>query len=374
MATKPAEGAPVETPVQNTTELEVPTTMHIETPPAEPIEAAEERPVNPRDAIMKRIAENYEGKTRKHELEVAEGYASDARAAAGVEEPEAIVEPPVEVAPAPEVLVVAPPVETPSGPYRTLKVDGREVPVQDEEQLLSLARQGLSSNARYQVAAEMLNRAQSLAQQVAPQNPGQQPVQSVTPPAPPFEENKAREIARRLSYGSEDEQIAALRDLGQIVGQPSAPQVAPEQIAHYAKETAKAELRFESNIETIGKEFPSVFNDRGLTLLAADTLGHIRNRNVQMGLARPDIEDWREACQTIQQRYLRPAEAQPEPVSVAKPSAPVMPDDKLARKRAAPKLPSAVSATANLGTEKQPPTGSQIVAAIRAQRGQMAMN
>lgn len=351
------------------TELEVPTTVQIDTPPEEGV-VAREKAVNPRDAVM---AAAMKGRLRQLEAEITYGQDMLGDAQAPMENP-----PSKEAAPplqeeAPAVITSeAPPVVAPApSAGRVIKVDGREIQVTDED-LIRLAQTGLSSQQRYQEAARMRQEAEAMMRgmQQQPAPPQQQAVQQQVAQQQEqmLDAETAKAIARRISYGSEDEQAQAILELSQRLAQPSRPQgPSPEEIAQYAIQQAVpqaiARIQFDNNIQTIGQEFADIFNDRGLSLLTADLVNQKRAIDAQLQRQRPDMELYREAGAEIRARYITPLQATPGPQ---------VPTDKVERKREAPKPLVPTSRVAKL-SETREPSPADIVEAMRKARGQPSL-
>lgn len=374
------QGQPPREP--ETTEIEIPQTLHIEHTPEEP-PPAPERPLTPRETMMKQIAANMEV-VRAKELGLAETYADEAREAAGLppvpkppaevqsteQPPEGDAAPPAVRSPA---AVPAPPVavQPPVGQKVKLKVNGIDIDVSQED-ALRLAQKGLAADMRFQEAAQM--------RQQAPQS---QPQSHEAAPAvstqPKLDDTKLKELHRRIQYGSDDEGQAAIRELGTILvsqaqeGRQQQP--TPDQIAIYAAQQAKYALDYQAALNTLGQKFPEVFADDGLAALAGQRAQQLIGAYSQAGVAKPLFEIWSEACQTTKDRYHKGGEA-PAPVptqsSIKQPLAAA--PDKLARKRAAPQQPVAANRTLAPPPEAPRANGSDVVNRIRVSRGQPALN
>ena len=351
------------------TELNVEGGMHIDETHTPREEGAE----NPRDAIMRQAVEranaNREAEARQGSLDIegALPYSDELNAP-----------PPTEVvqeAPAESELpkhpdaIEAEQAQLPPAPYKVLKVDGREVPIASEEDLIRLAQQGMSSQQRFQEAARMRQEAQQLQQQPLAQlqQPQQQAPQQQAQLPSGIDPDLARSIAHRISYGNEEEQASAIQELAQRVA-PQQPSYSPEQIAQYSAQLAmhqmQANQEFQNKLVTIGNEFPDIFQDRQLSILAGDTLNQIRERDTQLQVQRSDLEQYREACSLVQTKFVAPTKAVVEPV--------VVPATKLAAKAAAPQIVRSAGRTVSSTTQKEV-TSSDIVEQMRKQRGQPSM-
>lgn len=343
----------------DTTELEIPETGLIDDQPAEPVAPAPDRPQNPRDVIAAKIAARYEEQQRAAEIAYGEQLSRDAAERdappPAQEPPEAAPEPVAASEPAPDP---AAPTQAPPAPeqpqLRTVMVGGQPIQV-TEEQLYRLASDGAYANLALQ------------------QN--RQPAQPQPAPAPvqqPYalDRDKAREIHHRLSYGNEEEGIAALQEWHSLLPAPSAPQVDPQVIAAQAAQAAYDRIRLENDLNTIGQEFPEIFGNRSLSFAATAHLVELRQRDAMLGIQRPPIEQYREAANMVRQAFPPAPQSQPavgtSPVIQAAPT-----PDRLERKRAAPRQPAPVSRVASLGDDTpRAPTGSEIVNQIRKARHQ----
>jgi hypothetical protein len=157
------------------------------------------------------------------------------------------------------------------------------------------------------------------------------------------------------------------------------PQIDPAQIRAEATREALHTIQLNSNLEKIGSEFPEIFNNEDLSYLAAIKLTRLRQQDAVMRRQRPDLDLYREACNSVR-GAITPA---PQPQSVvedprtAPQAAPIVQVNpgRLAGKRAAPRNPAAVSRAAGLGPEApRPPSNAQIVDQMRRSRGQLPLN
>jgi hypothetical protein len=122
-----------------------------------------------------------------------------------------------------------------------------------------------------------------------------------------LQDQEARALAHRVMYGTEDDSARAIQELGNTIAQRAhggGSQVAPQLIVQEAARQAVAQMAFQNNLERVGSEHTDIFNDRGLTILAADEVGNIRQKYAALGQqAPPDLEIYREACKAVRQRY-----------------------------------------------------------------------
>lgn len=366
MAEKPDTEQPIAN--ANTTHIEAVDTNLIETgQPLDDNGQPVERKLSAGEEARARIAENYEKNVRAGELKLGTIMEDEARVAAGERplerteqpEPAAPVETPAETGPPAPVQAVASGAADAPKPTRKVKVYGQEIEV-TEDQFDQLLGKGIAFDRKAQEAAEYQRQLQAHQQpQPAPAQPPAAQPQPVQPPSIQLDDGMLREVQRRLSYGTDEEQELALRDFATGLidqAQRRAQQgPTPDQIVHVAKEVAKAEMKaeaqFDSNLSTIGTEYPDLFKDEGLTLLAARQVGMLRSAYQQAGIQKDDLALYREAASQIQDRYLTPqAAAAPEqPQARTVQAAPPANQGRVERKRAAPQSPPAANRTASMG-------------------------
>lgn len=368
------------------TELEIPQTMHIDTSAeTETAPEVENRELSPRERQMAEIAARREEAINR---ELAHGVTmeNEARLAGGGE----VIEPDPEDAPDPEPqpAMAAPPAGPPAShaapqpaPEPTLRrvtVGGQQFNVTD---------------AQYEHLASIGAIASLAMQQQAPQPQPAQPVHAQAPaPEPTTDRAKLAETWRKMSYGSEEDGIAALQDL--IATVRPAQQVDPQQVAHQATQQTLHHIQTQNNLMTVAREYADIFgpSDRQHTpeesqvfatrgRLAAIELHEIRQRDMMLGNNRSDLEVYREAAQRVRAAIGGGAQ-QPQPATQASatqpavqaaPKAAVSVDaERLERKRAAPRTPQAVGRTAGAAQAMgaRPPTASETVAWMAKTRGQ----
>jgi hypothetical protein len=346
--------------MSETTELELPETMHIETEADAP---PENRQLSPRELAMQAIAKRHQ-EAREAELRQSDVYDQEARAAGlGLPEdepepPPVAVEPvaqePVGGTPAPATQDAPVPAPAAALTLRTVDIDGQQWAV-SEEQYQQLARMGLLAQralATYQP------------EPVAPE-----PVKPIVDP------ERVREAAKRIQYGNEDEAAAALTELITDVAarMPATPSIDPNAIVQRATTAAMQQAQLARDTDTIRQEYADIFENPQRTLLARMNVEAIRARNAQTGRFQPEIEIYREAGNMV-----RDAMGQPRPGSdVSQPAlqaATVAPrTEVIERKRAAPRMTQAIDRRAPQPEMPRPPSGSEIVERMRAQRGQASM-
>lgn len=368
----------------NTTDIAVPETMHIEAEPQKP-DAPEQK--NPNQEIMEKIyAKRRE--IQEKELAMQQGYDNPepANDEIPVEEPlKKVKEPEQQEDSSPSetaTSTVAPPAagtELPPQPrIEKIKVEGRELEV-PYETLITLAQKGLSAEQRWQEAAQLRQQAQAL---MTPQQNVQatQPAQQNTTSHEIISHDKLADIVKRINYGSEEEQAKALLDYGAAIEAKVRDEVKPlptEQLIQAATQSAVTQVRFEQDQATIAKEFPEVFKDKGLSMLAGQIAGEKIEQAKQTGQYRPIIDIWRESLAETKSRYMIPQAPSnvPSPNATTVQAAAVnISDDKIERKRAAPKPPESASMVASSNAKALTVNPSSIVEKMRKSRGQPVFN
>jgi hypothetical protein len=252
-------------------------------------------------------------------------------------------------------------------------VGGQQFSVTDEE-MRQLAEMGAVANiAIRQHGAQEQPQHQAPAQQVVPAQ--HQPQQRQ---APTLDPETAKQLHHKLTYGSEQEGIQALQEMYAAAAQAAAqPAVDPQRIAQAATNAALQQIQLQSNLNTLAVEFPQVFADKGASQLAALKLHEIRQRDQLLGVQKPDLEAYREACRGVLEdarRLSGVAASQPGQgaASAAVQATPFA--DRDARKRAAPRTPTAASRKAAMSAEApRAPSGSEIVEQMRRARFQPSM-
>lgn len=371
--------------MSGTTDLSIPDAMRIEDITPAP-EAPEEKPRNPREEQMRRIAAHYEEQQRATEIAYGEQLSRDAaerepardgeaerEEGDGLDATSALADPAVggePKIPAPSV-PASEPVALPQQPrLLQINVPGYGQPLYvTEDQYAHLASTGAMANMA-------MHQAQ---QQPRQPDPAPQPIHQ-PPTAPVLGRDEAAAIVQQLVYGSQDDGVAAVQALATQLASRMPAQIDPSAIRADVAQQLRSEFaqqrQLESDLTIIGTEFPDVFHHQGPAKLAALNLLDIRQRDRALGRQRPDIDAYREAAQLVRQDFggvLQQPRPGPDIQPAALQAAPQA--DRLERKRAAPRNPAAVSRTASLGEETpRPPTGSQIVDQIRRARHQLPMN
>ena len=243
-----------------------------------------------------------------------------------------------------------------------------------KDELIREAQKGMAATQIFQEGHRMRDEALQIAHSVK-QHLQPAPAAKENPPQPQsmIDDSKALGIAKRINYGSEEDQVNAIKDLGasieaRVRGQVPAA-LPPEQLIDYATRQAIAAIDFRTEQDTLKTEFKDILEDRYIAA-AADAIANdlaVKYRNE--GAPKSRIDLFREAGTIARDKYLKPATAVP----ADNPVPPVMVvnnTDKLERKRAAPKTPAAANKVA---VEPPPAYGvgvSSIVNQMRKARGQ----
>jgi hypothetical protein len=192
---------------------------------------------------------------------------------------------------------------------------------------------------------------------------------------PSFDGERAKAIAQRLSFGTTDEQAAALVEFAELV-RPEVPQIDVQALRRDIKQEVRQENRLEQNLAIIGQEYPEVFNDPVLSQVAALQLSEMR-RNPYFASQKSDLDQYREACNNVRSRFQNAAPQQPQPGSqVTPPALQAAPSaQRLERKRAAPSIPGGADHRLVMAdATPREPTTAEVIAQIRKSRGQPSVS
>lgn len=342
-------------------------------------EAAAPREPTARELAMQAIVARAE-EQRNRELAYGEELGEDARERAAADEtpeetgPEAQPDPAVARAATTVKDAVAPPAPAaPKEPERHLiTVGGQQFQVTADE-LRQLAEMGAVANIA-------LRQHQGEPQQQAPQVQAPPRQQQAAPAPRGLDDEAAKALHHRLTYGSETEAVQAIKDLYAAAAASAPPAVDPNAIARAATQGALQQISLNTNLNIISQEYPQVFADEGTSQLAALKLHKIRQRDSLLGVQKPDLEAYREACRAVLDDARRLAGGAPLQPGQGAASTPVQAaagrsfEDRDARKRAAPKTPTAASRKASMGDDRpRAPSGSEIVEQMRRARHQASM-
>jgi hypothetical protein len=315
--------------------------------------------VDPRKAIMEKIYENRSEQFKK-ELEYAAAIDSGATVEPIVEDqPEEKAQEEVEEKPAP--IKVEKKQEQVSQPAKKQVVVNGQTYELTEAEIEHLAQRAIYNEGQQR-------------QQVQPQQQYQQPQPQVQQVQPELDREQLKEIARKITYGSEDESTKALGDLVGLTANLAARNtVDPNQIVQATTQNVLAHVQFQDNLKTIASEYTDVFNDSDKTFIAARKVGELRQKNAMLGVQASDLDLYREACRATREKF----RSAPETASIvdkkqsaAQPVVTQVNSNRVERKRAAPSTPAAVNRTQAMDQQRGAATGSDIVNAMRKSRGQ----
>lgn len=355
--------------MSETTELRLPETLHIESEPPPEAQEEGERQLTPREIAMAAIAKKAEEQRGK---EIAQGAIYDAEAR---ERGEALPEPeadePVEqeavaaspVAPEQPQAAPPPPPPAPVTPQlRMLNLNGQQIAVTDE-QFAQLAQMGALAGMHL------------AAQQAQPQ-----PTAPVPPPHKPaviVDDAKVLETVQRIQYGSPAEGTAALSSLIQdVVAQvPQAPAIDQNALIQQAEHRAVAAIEAQRVLAIIRSEYPEIFKDQDLMMLAQSRSHRLHQNALATGQRMNELDVYREAGGQVYDLLKLP-----RPGSEVQPTAPqaaptVRPRAGVEeRKRAAPRNTQPVDRRSAPPEAAKAPTGAEIVDWMRQSRNQARMN
>jgi hypothetical protein len=243
------------------------------------------------------------------------------------------------------------------------------------DQLVQLARDGAAARLAVQ-------QYQQQGQQPGQQQPSAQQQQALAAQQQQaaIDQQRSAEYFRRLTFGDAEEGGRALQEFaGDLLARSRQLAPDPRQIAQFATQQAMQAINLERNLNTLASEYTDIFEDRGLSQLAAIKVGELRQQYAMQGVQRGDLDLYRDACSVVRktiQRGQEPANGKAPPADTASQAAPAVADNtrKLERKRAAPAQPTAVSRVASDESAK-PWEGnrSAVVDRMRALRGQPSM-
>lgn len=353
----------------NTTDLEVPQTMQLEAAPApEPIKSENDEIKVFSDPVRDAIFAKRRGILEQEMIDQGlEPQGNETVPDVIVPVPKVELEPEPVITKPEEKLIV-----TPEQEKFLINVYGQTKELTKDE-MIREAQKGMAATQIFQEGHRMKDEALQIANAVK-QNLQPQAVKENPPQATKsvIDDDKAREIAKRINYGSEEDQISAIKDLGasieaKVRGQAQA--LPPEQLVNYATQQAIAMIDARNEQETLKKEFSDILTDQALSSAADVIANQLAQKYQAEGAPKSRLELFREAGNTVRERYMKPAEVKP-PENPAPPIMVVNNNDKIERKRGAPKPPSAANKVA---VEPPPAYGvgvSSIVNQMRKSRGQ----
>jgi len=246
---------------------------------------------------------------------------------------------------------------------RHIVIDGQQIAVTDE-QFAQLAQMGALA-------------ARNLTQQPAP-------VAAPEPVAPPqpsvaVDEARVREAVQRIQFGSPDEGTQALAGLIQdVVRQvPQAPHIDQQKLVAEAEQRAVQRIAAEQTHALVRQEYPEIFKDQGLMALAQQRVHQLSQNALATGRRVNDLDIYREAGNQVYDLLKLPRPGSEITQPTASQAAPAIQPTRSAtieeRKRAAPRNPQPVDRRSAVPEAPRPPSGSEIVNAMRVQRGQQSL-
>jgi hypothetical protein len=348
--------------------------------PPQEIVAAENQP-DPRANSMSAILAN-RNRVIEKELNIVLGDGEritddePAHAAGTVPEPQASgsLSEPAAATPAPE------PAAPSAAGKEKLVVYGKEVELTPDE-IRAYAQQGMAATQTWQEAKRLRDEAQIIYGRIQqPQAAAPAPQSQTQPQSPAVDPQVARNFAERLNYGSEEEQVQAVQDLVASVVK-SAPQgqaqsFTPEQIVGAAVEQAMSQIQHQQDLNAVASEFSDVFQDNMLSHMAGQYTQVLRQHYAATGVHKSNLELYRESLGQMRSKYLKTADPAAAPSGQQPPSVQAAQQDpmkgKLERKRAAPQPVAAASKIASEAATQKAPNASDVVARMRASRGQQS--
>jgi hypothetical protein len=299
-----------------------------------------------------------------------------------------------------------------------LKVNGKIKKVTRDE-LIALAQKGASSDEVFKAAARLREDAErraaeaeaaratggarqdststpTPAEPAAAQGDGQGDRRPTASAADPGDRKaRAAEIRRALQYGEESEAETVIEKLLEEIEGRSATPPSTEEIGTIVTrvlEQRQVQTSYQSDLEKIGKDFADVLTDEDLSTLAAERVHKERAKDLiaagvnedevnaalktpqgrnmllsahltlhgQGKVARSNYDVFRDACQDVKSRFVRPSQTQsPAAGSPARQDA----------KRQLPQSPAPASARTTGPKEAPPPSRSDAIKDMRRARG-----
>jgi len=282
--------------------------------------------------------------------------------------------------PKPEPKLEVKPLElakTPEEEEFLLNVYGTEKKL-SKDQMIREAQKGMAATQIYEEGYRMKEEALQIANSIKKNLQPQQVVKENPPQTQVSDKDRAREIAKRINYGSEEDQISALMEFGasieaKVRGQ--APALPPEQLVNAATAHTIAIIESRNEQDTLKREFADILADKPIASAADVIANELNERYRGQGIVKSRLELFREAGTLARERYLKPAAEAAPAQPIAAPALKIeTSNDKIERKRAAPKPPVAAN---KVSAEPPPAYGvnvSSIVDKMRKARGQPVFN
>jgi len=356
-----------ETPARETTELHVPEAGLIEETAKEQNNESNFKDEK-REAIFAKRREQIERENASIEASAVEPIIDNA-VEESVPETLEVVSPPSEPVAAKSDPTTASPPEQDLPPEKfPINVNGQIVEYTIDE-LKQQAQLGVGAREKFNEAARMREDAQRLmfASQQHSQ-PLAQNNQQVQPQEVDIPEKELRDIAKRLNYGSEDEQVKALKEAGILFSKTAVQpnQLTPEVLVDVATRNAINVITAQQEQDILKSEFKDIVSDPALAYATDFMANQLTQKYSALGQQKTRLELLREAGNMARERYLKPALASSQSNSSAS-SAPIIADmaNKVERKRAAPQPPNSANKVAS---DESQPYGIPSIQALDAAR------
>lgn len=245
--------------------------------------------------------------------------------------------------------------EEPPKKYKIL-VDGQHLEYTIDE-LQQQAQLGVGARQKFNEAAQLrqqaaLDRQQAEQLMFSASQQHSQPQQTVnnqrTQQTTDIPETELRDIAKRLNYGSEEEQVQALKQAGILFSKNTgqANNFTPESIVTAATQNALAAISQSQEQEILKAEFSQIIADPALANATDFIARQLDQKYAALGQPKSRLELLREAGNQTMERYVKAPQSLP---NSSVPNAPITVEtgNKLERKRAAPQPPASANKVAN---------------------------
>lgn len=179
--------------------------------------------------------------------------------------------------------------------------------------------------------------------------------QQAQPQITDIPETELRDIAKRLNYGSEDEQVKALKEAGILFSKAAVQpnQLTPDALVNIATQNALNVITANQEQEILKNEFKDIVSDPAIAYATDFIAKQLGDKYAALGQQKTRLEILREAGNTAKERYLKPLASTGQTNSSAQPSPTVVDmTNKIERKRAAPQPPTSANKVAS--DESQP--------------------
>lgn len=262
---------------------------------------------------------------------------------------------------APSAKEVSPPSQTEENATETtagspqkkyaLNINGQNVEYTEAE-LIAQAQRGVGAENKFREAAELRRQAEALMfathqnlqpQNVVNNNTVKQDLQS------PISNDALRDIAKRMNYGTEEDQVNALREAGELFSKSTgrAPGPTPEELVHIATQNALAVLDTRNEQQILAQEFPDIIADIPIAHATDLIANQLAYKYQSLGMVKTRVELLREAGTQARQKYLQNNVPPAQPNSSVQSATVNISNDKIERKRTAPQPPNAANKVAS---------------------------